>query len=264
MPEYLLLILGIAVVLVGGALTLVTTRLRGRGRTPTPAPPTHAAGGPAERRGRHGSADRSDHRRGRRSRRRAKPESVASRLVRLRQRLARSQSGLGRGLLALLSRDVSTRTPGRTSRTPLITADVGVTPTQELVERLRTRLKVEGGDGAMQRTSSTTSCVTLVDPTLDRSLGRPATRRQARRGADGRRQRHRQDHHGRQARPDPGRRGQARRARRRRHVPRRRGRAAHHLGRAGRCRTCAGPRAATPPASRSRRSGGASRRRPTW
>src|SRR5690349_9324555 len=34
-----------------------------------------------------------------------KPEGTASRLVRLRQRLAGSQGGLGRGLLALLSRD---------------------------------------------------------------------------------------------------------------------------------------------------------------
>src|SRR6476469_8610541 len=34
-----------------------------------------------------------------------KPEASASRLVRLRQRLAGSQGGLGRGLLSLLSRD---------------------------------------------------------------------------------------------------------------------------------------------------------------
>src|SRR4051794_15604644 len=34
-----------------------------------------------------------------------RPEGTASRLVRLRQRLAGSQGGLGRGLLALLSRD---------------------------------------------------------------------------------------------------------------------------------------------------------------
>ena len=34
-----------------------------------------------------------------------RPESTTSRLVRLRQRLAGSQGGLGRGLLALLSRD---------------------------------------------------------------------------------------------------------------------------------------------------------------
>src|SRR5262245_884362 len=34
-----------------------------------------------------------------------RPESTASRLVRLRQRLAGSQGGMGRGLLSLLSRD---------------------------------------------------------------------------------------------------------------------------------------------------------------
>ena len=74
-----------------------------------------------------------------------KPEGTASRLVRLRQRLAGSQSGLGRGLLALLSRDRLDEDTWESIEDTLITADVGVAPTQELVERLRTRLRVEGG-----------------------------------------------------------------------------------------------------------------------
>ena len=69
-----------------------------------------------------------------------RPESAASRLVRLRQRLARSQGGLGRGLLALLSRDRLDDDTWEDIEDTLITADVGVTPTQELVDRLRTRL----------------------------------------------------------------------------------------------------------------------------
>src|SRR3954453_4951497 len=73
-----------------------------------------------------------------------KPEGTASRLVRLRQRLAGSQSGLGRGLLALLSRDRLDEDTWESIEDPLITADVGVAPTQELVERRRTRLRVEG------------------------------------------------------------------------------------------------------------------------
>ena len=64
-----------------------------------------------------------------------KPESAAGRMVRLRQRLARSQSPLGRGLLSLLSRDVVDEDTWEEIEDTLITADVGVGPTHELVER---------------------------------------------------------------------------------------------------------------------------------
>src|SRR3982751_4821753 len=70
-----------------------------------------------------------------------KPESTASRLVRLRQRLAGSQGGFGRGLLTLLSRDRLDEDTWEGIEDTLITADIGVGPTGELVERLRTRLR---------------------------------------------------------------------------------------------------------------------------
>src|SRR5690242_9711049 len=76
-----------------------------------------------------------------------RPEGTASRLVRLRQRLAGSQSGLGRGLLALLSRDRLDEDTWESIEDTLLTADVGVAPTQELVEKLRTRMRVDGGQG---------------------------------------------------------------------------------------------------------------------
>jgi fused signal recognition particle receptor len=98
-----------------------------------------------------------------------KPESTASRLVRLRQRLARSQSGLGRGLLALLSRDRLDEDTWESIEDTLLTADVGVAPTQQLVERLRTRLRVEGG-GEDARGVLREELLALVDPAMDRRL----------------------------------------------------------------------------------------------
>src|SRR6476661_6035588 len=98
-----------------------------------------------------------------------KPEGTASRLVRLRQRLAGSQGGLGRGLLALLSRDRLDEDTWESIEDTLLTADVGVAPTQELVERLRTRLRVEGG-GDDARTVLREELLTLVDAGLDRRL----------------------------------------------------------------------------------------------
>jgi fused signal recognition particle receptor len=99
-----------------------------------------------------------------------RPEGTASRLVRLRQRLAGSQGGLGRGLLALLSRDRLDEDTWETIEDTLLTADVGVTPTQELVGRLRTRLRVEGGTAPDARSVLREELLTLVDPTMDRRL----------------------------------------------------------------------------------------------
>ncbi|HZX39312.1 MAG TPA: signal recognition particle-docking protein FtsY [Streptomyces sp.] len=72
------------------------------------------------------------------------PEPTAGRLVRLRARLARSQNTLGKGLLTLLSRDNLDEETWEEIEDTLLTADVGVTPTQELVERLRERVRVLG------------------------------------------------------------------------------------------------------------------------
>jgi fused signal recognition particle receptor len=99
-----------------------------------------------------------------------RPEGTASRLVRLRQRLAGSQSGLGRGLLALLSRDRLDEDTWEDIEDVLLTADIGVRPTQELVERLRTRLRVEGGGSPDVRAVLREELVALVDPTMDRRL----------------------------------------------------------------------------------------------
>ncbi len=72
------------------------------------------------------------------------PEPTAGRLVRLRARLARSQGLLGRSLLTLLSRDVLDEDAWEEIEDTLLTADIGVGATQEIVDRLRTRTKVAG------------------------------------------------------------------------------------------------------------------------
>jgi fused signal recognition particle receptor len=101
---------------------------------------------------------------------REKPESTKSRLVRLRERLAGSQGGFGRGLLALLSRDRLDEDTWESIEDVLLTADIGVAPTQQVVENLRTRLRVDGSEAGDPRAVLRDELVTLVDPTMDRRL----------------------------------------------------------------------------------------------
>jgi fused signal recognition particle receptor len=110
-----------------------------------------------------------------------RPEPAAGRLVRLRARLARSRSALGQGLLALLSRDSLDEDTWEEIEDTLLTADLGVAATTDLVGRLRTRVKVEGNvTPARAREILREELVTLVDPSMDRSL---ATTRQGTRPA---------------------------------------------------------------------------------
>jgi fused signal recognition particle receptor len=78
---------------------------------------------------------------------------------------------LGRGLLALLSRDQLGEDDWEEVEDTLLSADLGVAPTHELVERLRTRLQVEG-NGTTERARAVLreELLTVVDPTMDRTL----------------------------------------------------------------------------------------------
>ena len=99
------------------------------------------------------------------------PEPTAGRLVRLRSRLSRSQNSMGKGLLALLSRDHLDEDTWEEIEEVLLVADVGVAPTQELVERLRSRVKVLGTRSPEElRTLLREELTALVDPTMDRTL----------------------------------------------------------------------------------------------
>ena len=99
-----------------------------------------------------------------------RPESTASRLVRLRQRLASSQGGIGRGLLSLLSREQLDAGTWEAIEDTLLTADVGVAPTEQLVENLRTRLRVDGKEGGDPRAVLRDELMQLIGPDMDRRL----------------------------------------------------------------------------------------------
>jgi len=101
-----------------------------------------------------------------------RPAPPEGRLARLRARLASSQSTLGRGLLTVLSRDRLDESTWEEIEEALLTADVGVAPTQELVNNLRTRLRVEGvAHPDLARTTLREELIGLLDPSMDRSLG---------------------------------------------------------------------------------------------
>ena len=109
-----------------------------------------------------------------------KPEPTAGRLVRLRTRLARSQNVLGRGLLALLSRDKLDDDTWDEVEESLILADVGVEATRQPVDRLRERARVLGTGSADElRKLLAEELTNALDPAMDRTLtshadGRPA------------------------------------------------------------------------------------------
>ncbi|WP_411567210.1 signal recognition particle-docking protein FtsY [Raineyella sp. LH-20] len=99
------------------------------------------------------------------------PEPPRTRMARLRARLAGSNNALARGLLMLLSSDKLDEETWEDFEDTLLTSDMGVGPTTELVEKLRTRLRVEGvAEPAGAASALREELVALVDPTLDRTL----------------------------------------------------------------------------------------------
>ena len=109
------------------------------------------------------------------------PEPVQGRLVRLRARLARSNSTLGQGLLALLTRDHVDEDTWEQIEETLLVADIGAGPTGEIVERLRRDVAVQGvRTPDAVRALLRAELLRALEPGMDRSLaverteGRPA------------------------------------------------------------------------------------------
>ncbi|MEO7236925.1 MAG: signal recognition particle-docking protein FtsY [Lapillicoccus sp.] len=112
-----------------------------------------------------------------------RPESARGRLARLRARLARSNTAIGNALLGLLSRGGLDEQAWEDVEDTLIGSDLGVEASTELVERLRTKIKVDGSgatDEATVRAWLKADLLELVDPSMDRRIassrvdGRPA------------------------------------------------------------------------------------------
>jgi fused signal recognition particle receptor len=165
--EYVILIIVLAVLAVATGGWLLFLRPRGRGVAAPPAPPPVSAP-----RGPEAEATQAP----------AEPQATAvieverpppsaGRLVRLRARLARSQSSVGSALLNLLSRDRLDDDTWDEIEEVLITADVGVAPARVMVEDLRTKVKVLGVRGPDEvRALLKTELLTQLGEDTDRSL----------------------------------------------------------------------------------------------
>jgi fused signal recognition particle receptor len=177
--ELVLIIIAVIVVVGAGGALLVPPVLRSRRRPPPPVPPappgsgrTGAATAEAPSAGPPGAATGPT----------AaidvppaipaeKPPPSAGRMVRLRGRLARSQSALGSVLLSLLASDRLDEQTWEEIEDTLITADMGVVPARQLVEQLRTEVKVEGTrDVAELRALLRADLIAQIGPDMDRTL----------------------------------------------------------------------------------------------
>jgi fused signal recognition particle receptor len=100
-----------------------------------------------------------------------KPPPSAGRLTRLRGRLARSHSAIGTVLLNLLSTGRLDDQAWDEIEDTLITADMGVGPARQLVEQLRTEVKVAGtNDAAEVRSLLRADLIGMLGPDMDRTL----------------------------------------------------------------------------------------------
>jgi fused signal recognition particle receptor len=173
--ELLIIIVAIVAVLViaGGGTLLLRPRRRGPGALPreTKAP----ARGPV------GRADQSDEVGAgvgvlppvaeRPAQDIDHPPPLAGRLVRMRGRLARSQTGFGSVLLGLLSRGTLDDQTWEDIEDTLLTADMGVSPSRQIVEELKTQVRVAGTRSPDEvRAMLRGELIRAIGPDMDRSL----------------------------------------------------------------------------------------------
>ena len=148
--EYVILIVVIAVLAVAAGGLLFLRPRRGRGTIAPPSQPPAVPTAPAPDGG--GAVETAEADTPAKATTAAvldleRPPPSAGRMVRLRARLARSQSSVGSALLGLLSRDRLDDETWDEIEEVLITADVGVVPARLMVDDLKTKVKVLGPRG---------------------------------------------------------------------------------------------------------------------
>jgi fused signal recognition particle receptor len=100
-----------------------------------------------------------------------RPPPSAGRLARLRGRLARSHTAIGSVLLSLISAGKLDEQAWEEIEDTLISADMGVGPARELVEKLKTEVKVVGTqDPVVVKSLLRAELIAMVNPDLDRTL----------------------------------------------------------------------------------------------
>jgi fused signal recognition particle receptor len=174
--EYVILIVVIAVLaVVAGGLLFLRPR-RGRGAITPPSQPPAGPDAPAP--GGGGAAETAEADTAAKAPATTaavldleRPPPSAGRMVRLRARLARSQSSVGSALLGLLSRDRLDDETWDEIEEVLITADVGVVPARLMVDDLKTKVKVLGARGPAEvRELLRTELLGQLGEDTDRSL----------------------------------------------------------------------------------------------
>ncbi|PRZ43516.1 fused signal recognition particle receptor [Antricoccus suffuscus] len=104
------------------------------------------------------------------------PPSTKKRMGRLRDRLARSNSAFGRGLLAVISKEQLDEDDWEDLEDNLLQADVGVAATTHIVEQLRTKSKVLGTASPDQlRNLLADELVEALSPEMDRTVRSKST-----------------------------------------------------------------------------------------
>ncbi|WP_106850662.1 signal recognition particle-docking protein FtsY [Blastococcus sp. Marseille-P5729] len=99
------------------------------------------------------------------------PPSTKSRMGRLRDRLARSNSAFGRGLLAVISKDEMEEEDWEDLEDSLLQADVGVAASTHIVEQLRTKsMAVGAGDSDSVKRLLADELVDALGEDMDRTL----------------------------------------------------------------------------------------------
>lgn len=99
------------------------------------------------------------------------PPSTKGRMGRLRERLARSNSAFGRGLLAVISKDEMDEDDWEDLEDSLLQADVGVAAATHIVEQLRTKsMAVGAGSSSEIKKLLADELVEALDEGMDRTL----------------------------------------------------------------------------------------------